>query len=83
MLSAETAFPGFADWYKMGQSKLMLNSKGLSLRGGVPQLSGRMSKLSADEQSLNSKLPMVNGECFDLTSTEILCNSIPLRLKTA
>ena len=83
MLSAETAFPGFADWYRMGQSKLKLNSKGLSFRGGVPHLSARMSKLSADEQSLNSKLPMVNGECFVLTSSEILCNSIPLCLKKA
>ena len=82
MLSAETAFPGFADWYKMGQSKLMLNSKGLSLRGGVSNLAARMSKLSASERVLKSELPLVKGKSFILISTEILCNSIPLCLKT-
>ena len=82
MLSAETAFPGFAEWYRMGQSKLTFGSKRLSMRGAVPPLSVRMTRLSAVEQTLQSELTIVKGESFVLSCAEILCNSIPMCLKT-
>ena len=83
MLSAETAFPGFADWYMMGQSKLTLDSKRLSMRGDVSTLLVRMTRLSAVEQTLQSELSIVKGESFILPSAKILCDSVPMCLKTA